>query len=228
MPSLDTEVVLWGEDAGLAAWLAEQGIKSRAFGAEAPAQRELILVSAKPGGDGGAAAWTELMRRVARGSSAIFLSPDVFQQGGNALARLPLKTKGTLARMGGWLYHKDEWAKQHPIFDGLQSGGMMDYAVYRDIIPDLAFAGGEEPSEPIAGANDVSCGYSAGLMVARYDFGEGRFILNTLNIQDNLGKDPAAERLLRNLLRYMAPETGKAPTAPSENTEGLLTGLGYR
>ena len=228
MPTVDSEVVLWGEDAGLAAWLAEHGVKMRPFSAEPPKRRELILVSAKPADDGGSEAWSALMRRVAQGSSLVFLSPEVFRQGDNALARLPLKNKGTLARLNGWLYHKDEWAKQHPVFDGLQSGGMMDYGLYRDIIPDLVFEGAEDPAEAIAGANNVSCGYASGLMTAVYPFGAGRFLLNTLNIRENLGTDPSAERLLRNLLRYMDRETEEPLARLPEDTENQLAELGYR
>lgn len=39
-------------------------------------------------------------------------------------------------------------------------------------------------------------------MVSVYDFGKGRFVLNTLRIRENLASHPAAERLLRNMLRY--------------------------
>ena len=42
--------------------------------------------------------------------------------------------------MNSWLYHKDEWAKPHPIFEGLPTG-MLDYALYRQLIPDVAWAG---------------------------------------------------------------------------------------
>jgi hypothetical protein len=227
MPSVNAEVVLWGEDADLASWLAGQGIKTRPFSAEPPTRRELILASSKPADDGGTEGWGALMRRVARGSSVIFLSPEVFRQGDNALARLPLKNKGSLARLNGWLYHKDEWAKQHPVFDGLQSGGMMDYGLYRDIIPDLVFEGIEDPAEAIAGENNVSCGYASGLMTATYRFGAGRFLLNTLNIRENLRTDPSAERLLRNLLRYMAQGTEEALAKLPEGTEEQLAEFGY-
>ena len=37
--------------------------------------------------------------------------------------------------------------------------------------------------------------------------GAGRFTLNTLRIRDNLGADPIAERLLRNMLRYASTNT---------------------
>lgn len=207
MPSVSTDITLWGEDAGLAAWLGEHGIKAHPFSADAPAHPEVILASSKAAGDGGAGVWAELMRRVEHGSSVVFLSPGVFRQGDDALASLPVKNKGTLAGLNGWLYHKDEWAKPHPVFEGLQAGGMMDYGLYRDIIPDLVFSGVEDPAEAIAGANNVSCDYTSGLMLAIYRHGEGRFLINTLNIADNLGKDPSAERLLRNMLRYMTPET---------------------
>ncbi len=228
MPPVSAEVVLWGEDAGLAEWLAGHGIKTRPFSAAEPqTRRELILASSKPAGDGGGEAWSALMRRAAQGSSVVFLSPEVFRQGDNALARLPLKNKGTLARLNGWLYHKDEWAKQHPVFDGLQCGGMMDYGLYRDVIPDLVFEGIEDPAEAISGANNVSCGYASGLMVAAYPFGAGKFLVNSLNIRETLGTDPSAERLLRNILNYMARETGGELAELPEGIGGLLVELGY-
>lgn len=228
MPSVETEVVLWGEDAGLSEWLTQHNIKSRAFSPAPPMQRELILASSKPAGDGGVEEWGTLMHRVAQGSSVIFLSPEIFRQGDDALARLPLKNKGALARLNGWLYHKDEWAKQHPVFDGLQCGGMMDYGIYRDIIPDLVFAGIDAPAEAIVGANNVSCDYSSGVMMALYPFGAGRFILNTLNIRGTLGQDPAAERLLRNLLRHMGQGLSEPLVELFPQEERLLSELGYR
>jgi hypothetical protein len=102
---------------------------------------------------------------------------------------------------------KDEWAKRHPIFDGLPSGGLMDYTFYREIIPDLVLSGQDPPAEAVAGAIKASQDYSSGLMLAVYDVGEGRIILNTLRIRENLGTHPAAESLLLNLLRQAAHET---------------------
>ena len=109
-----------------------------------------------------------------------------------------------------WLYLKDEWAKAHPIFDGLPAGGLMDNTFYREIIPDAAWIGQDPPLEAIAGAIKASQDYSSGLMVAAYNLGAGRFILNTLLIRDNLGRHPVAERLLRNMLRYAAG-TSRSP-----------------
>ena len=204
MPTVENQVVLWSEDPGLAQWLAEHGIRTRPFSPEPPAGRELILASHKPPSPGGAEAFAELARRIARGSTVVFLSPEVFAEPDRPTAWMPLARKGTVLGIHGWLYLKDEWAKRHPIFEGLPAGGLMDYAYYREIIPDAVWVGQDPPAEAVAGAIKASQGYDSGLMVAVYNLGEGRFVLNTLRIRENLGNHPAAERLLRNMLRYAA------------------------
>jgi len=190
--------VLAGDDAELAKWLGDHGIRCRALAAGEPSQREVILVSKAP------PAFEELWRRVERGATAVFLSPDVLRKGDQPLGRLPLANKGTASPIPGWLYLKDEWAKRHPIFDGLPAGGLMDYTFYREVIPDTVLAGQDPPAEAVAGAIKASQDYSSGLMVAVHELRAGRFILNTLLIRENLGTNPAAERLLRNLLNYAA------------------------
>ena len=102
------------------------------------------------------------------------------------------------------LYLKDEWAKRHPIFEGLQAGGLMDYTVYREIIPHLGFVGQSPPLEAVAGACKTSQGYESGLLVAVHACGEGRLVMNALRVREELETSPVAERLLRNMLRYAA------------------------
>ena len=61
--------------------------------------------------------------------------------------------------------------------------------------------------EAISGAIQTSGGqddYHSDLTVAAYKLGAGRVILNSLKIRQNLGTNPTAERLLRNLLNYAA------------------------
>ena len=132
----------------------------------------------------------------------MFLSPDVLRKDDQPLGWLPLANKGTVSSIRGWLYLKDEWAKRHPIFDGLPSGGLMDYTFYREIIPDTVLVGQDPPAEAVAGAIKASQDYSSGLMVAVFESGAGRFVLNTLLIREHLGTNPVAERLLCNLLNY--------------------------
>ena len=208
MPAVKTEVVLAGDDAELARWLHNHGICCRPLVVGDAASREVILVSKTP------PAFEELWRRVERGATAVFLSPDVLRKGDQPLGWLPLANKGTTTPIRGWLYLKDEWAKRHPIFDGLPAGGLMDYTFYREIIPDTVLAGQDPPAEAVAGAIKASQDYSSGLMLAVYESGAGRFILNTLLIGENLGANPTAERLLRNLLNYAASQSKSTSSGP--------------
>ena len=208
MPAVKSEVVLAGDDAGLAKWLGEHGIRCRPLAAVEPSQREVILVSKTP------PAFENLWRRVEHGATAVFLSPDVLRKGDQSLGWLPLANKGTATPIRGWLYLKDEWAKRHPIFDGLPAGGLMDYTFYREIIPDTVLVSQDPPDEAVAGAIKASQDYSSGLMLAVHKHGKGRFILNTLLIRENLGVHPAAERLLRNLLNCAAGQSKSASLVP--------------
>ena len=228
MPAVEDEVVLWGDDPGLAQWLTGHGIHSRPFSPAPPAIRELILASGKPAAPGGAEAFGELARRIVRGSSVVFLSPEVFAQGDRPTAWLPLARKGTVSPIRGWLYLKDEWAKRHPIFEGMPSGGLMDYAYYREIIPDAVWVGQDPPAEAVAGAIKASQDYSSGLMVAVHNLGEGRFVLSTLRIRENLDLHPAAERLLRNMLRYAARDMEKPVAELPLDFDQQLKAMGFR
>ncbi|MBN1845341.1 MAG: hypothetical protein JW810_06625 [Sedimentisphaerales bacterium] len=228
MPPVKNEVVLWGEDAGLAGWLAEHGIRARRWTAAPPAGREVILASNTAESPGGAAAFAELARRIARGSTVVFLSPAVFAVEARPTALAPLVDKGALNVIPNWLYHKDEWCKRHPIFEGLPAGGLMDYTFYREIIPDAVWSGLDASAEAVAGGINASQGYASGLMVAVCRLGAGRFILNTLRIRENLGPNPVAERLLRNMLNDAARDAGEPLTALPADFETQLELLGYQ
>jgi len=227
MPAVETEVVLWGEDASLSEWLANHGIRVRPLAAGAEAAREVILVSRSPAAPGDAAAFRDLARRIARGSTAVFLCPDVFRRGEDPVGWLPLEQKGALTPIRSWVYLKDEWAKRHPIFDGLPAGGLMDLTFYRELIPDLVWAGQAPPDEVVAGGINASQAYSSGLLVSVYHLGAGRFVLNTMQIRDHLGHHPAAERLVRNMLRYAASDQAKPPADLPADFEKHLDNLGY-
>ncbi len=80
----------------------------------------------------------------------------------------------------------------------------MDYAYYRELIPDVVFMGIEPAADAVAGGINASQGYQSGLIVGVYKLGAGQFVVNTLLIRDHLGQVPQAERLLRNMLRFAA------------------------
>jgi len=186
----------------------------------------VILVGDRPAA-GEAEAFRELARHIARGSHAVFLSPQVFHQGDNRTRWLPLANKGGRIDLPVWVYHKDDWAKNHPIFDGLPAGCILDHTFYREVLGSAAWSGQDAPAEVVAGAISTSCGYSSGLTVGVFNLGAGRFTLNTLRIRENLGGDPVAERLLRNMLRYAAKDAGQPPAELPADFDAQLKALGY-
>jgi hypothetical protein len=230
MPPVAPAVTLWGRDEGLSQWLAEHGIATRPYAVAAADRREVILVG---NGGGDVAAFRDLAQRLARGATAIFLSPAVFTLGDRPTALVPCVNKGTLGALDfcGGYYRGDTFAPRHPVFAGLPAGGVLDYSVYRNLIPQggWAWCGLEAPAELLCGGIRAQFGYQSGLLLATYRLGAGRFTLNTLRIRENLGSDPVAERLLRNLLNHAGSELGKPlMDMPSADLDKLLETIGYQ
>ena len=199
MPKVTGPVTLWGQDAELAKWLKSAGVRTRPFdpGGKSP---EVILVAKAPPGRNAAEAFEQLWGRVSRGSVAVCLCPEVFRNGADPLGYLPLKPRGRLVGFWNWLYLYDEWAKAHAIFEGLGAGGLLDNRLYRRLISNRIYVGQGGLVEAVAGSIRTAQGYDGGLVLAVHKLGAGKIILNTLWIRENLGVDPVAERLLRNLL----------------------------
>jgi hypothetical protein len=232
MPLVETEVALWQTDPEVREWLTTHGIRVHAYQSGKSDKRQVILVSAAPTGANAATAWHDLAERIAEGSTAVFLTLDVFRRDAQPLGWLPLARKGEIGMVSEYtfpqVYPKDEWAKKHPLFDGLPCGGLMDYTFYRDIIPDNRYWGQEIPPEPVAGAFRTSApAYQSELTLSVYDLGAGRFILNSLRVRAELGRDPTAERLLRNMLRYAAKDVGKPTVKMDPSTEEVIRSFGY-
>ena len=259
MPAVRAEIVVWGQDAELAALLSGLGIRTRSYREANQEAREVILASGAPPSPGRAEVFAELARRMARGSTVVFLTPTTLmepklEQGasvssddihvgdgsGPALrwAPLPAAARPSLDDTPVWYFRADHWAKEHPIFEGLPCGGIVDYTFYRDILPAVVegtshtkvIAGLQPPLEAVSGAIQTTGGgidYRSDLLISVHDLGAGRFILNGLQIRENLGKVPAAERLLRNMLNYAARDIGQPLVDLPDDFDTQLRAMGY-
>ena len=202
MPPVPTEVVLWGEDRALSGWLSGHGIRTRHFtAADADLKSGVILAGTTPP-PGGVAAFQNLARIVKQGVTAVLLDPNLFKFGAAPADLSCLGLQGKLIELPNIITIADYWAKHHPIFNGLPCGGLMDYGFYRDLLSPQAWQRSDVPKEVIAGGIVSSPNYASGLALSVDRLGAGRVVLNTLKIEANLGSDPAAERLLRNLINY--------------------------
>ncbi len=231
MPKMETDIALWGDEPVVTKWLADRKLKFHKFVADKQTSREVIVIGRKPGGND-AAAWRALAQHIARGSTAVFLSPQVFQKGDNKVGWAPLKNKGRLGAKADflntdWFYVHDPWTKKHPIFEGLPSGGLMDYTFYRSVISDVRWGDLDVPAELVAASINASFTCDSGTLVSVHQLGAGRFILNTLGICDRLGEDPTAEQLLRNMIRYAGSQAGKPLVQLPPQFDEQLKAMGY-
>lgn len=103
-----------------------------------------------------------------------------------------------------WLYHREYIAMKHPYFEGLPSGGIMDWDYFLNIISGSCFSGGRIADDVAAvsvGPGWINKdGYSGGVNIATYHYGQGAFILNTFSFLKYIGENPAADRMLCNIL----------------------------
>ena len=65
------------------------------------------------------------------------------------------------------------------------------------------------------------------LMLSVYNLGAGRFILNSLRVRQDLGQDPTAERLLRNMLNYAARDSTEPLADLPSGFEEQLKAMAY-
>jgi beta-galactosidase len=220
LPDVRVPVTVADYGTRLSDWLGARGIQvGRHDPAAPPRQREVILVATARIYPDSVDAYQELLERVDRGSVAVFLIPGEFNAGDRgALALLPLPRKGhfTGARPCWWSI--DHFVKAHAIFDGMPSNRLMGNSYYRLVWPNVALVGASA-GETVAGAFGIGCigegGYWSGVDLAIHPFGHGKIIFNTLLIEEHLGRDPAADRLLLNLIRLAAGSIHEPLAAPS-------------
>jgi hypothetical protein len=98
------------------------------------------------------------------------------------------------------------------------------------MIPHYLFEGQETPDEVIAAAFATGYwpgNYHGGILMGSYRFFEGRFLVNTFPVLDQIDRHPAADRMLLNLIQVTARK-GTAPVAAlPEDFNSRLREIGF-
>jgi hypothetical protein len=84
------------------------------------------------------------------------------------------------------------------------------------------------PAETVCGATRISHNYCSGIHVGIWNFGAGKFIVSTLNIVQNLNKDPAADRLLINIIKFGTKDNDKPLQKLPADFDKTLVSIGYK
>jgi hypothetical protein len=102
------------------------------------------------------------------------------------------------------------------------------------LIPHFVFDGQETPDEVVAaafavgyGVPDIAPSYASGILLGSYKFDEGAFFLNTFPILDQLDQNPAADRMLLNLIQYASRLADKPLAALPKEFDLKLKDIGY-
>jgi hypothetical protein len=217
-------VWVWEKGDRLANWLRERGVSSRPGVAEQVHAGDIILVS---GVELPQDTVTQIQAAVQNGARAVILAPDTVLGGRKedpqtkeiyysswlqplaAGWKPELRTISWWGRPGSWGYARTALALNHPFLDGLpQAVALEAQPVYQRIAPKFTWVLSGQPEDIILDRAVVeSClhvdiPYTTDLV--SIPFGNGSLILNTLRIVENLGADPAADRILENILTNLA------------------------
>lgn len=124
---------------------------------------------------------------------------------------------GTIEDSGPRFWGRDDIVKPHPIFDGLPARRLMDLYFYRDLIARRSIVGFGKDTENVVPTFAVGKpggqGYWAGSNLLVYNIRRGKVIVCTLRIMENLERNPAADRVLLNMVSFAASKLNR----PSQN-----------
>jgi hypothetical protein len=189
------EVAILDDGGVLAPWLAAHGIAVSKGGAA----RVIVAGRAKPG------AWTALLARVKAGVTAVILDPRSMAEKDGALTAVPAR----VVPSGPAFWGRDDVVLPHRIFEGLPARTLMDPDDYGQIVPHESLEGFPANAEVIVPCFAAGIpfarpaeGYWSGANLLAIPVGEGKLVISTLRLLDELEKNPAADRILLNLISY--------------------------
>ena len=197
-------VASYGLDPTVDAWLVGHGVRVMPFDASGTDPR-MVLVG-DPGPDADPRDHARIRDIVVGGGVAIYLTPDGLQRGDDSLGWLPDLSEARCERFYDWVYHREWVGGRHPMMEGLQGSGVLDWDAWGPLLSTRMFTGLPADTDVAAAAFAVGYsapgGYASGVVAGSLEVGAGRIALNAFDILPNLDRHPVADRLLVNLIRW--------------------------
>ncbi len=144
------------------------------------------------------------------GTTLVGINPSAF--GDWSLANMPFGNNIFQVEFSNWLYHPDTLMLDTTLTDGLQDNCMANPMYYQEVHPTTYFNIPVDEEEALALSmfigNDGHKSNEAlklGVLAGTYAHGEGKCVIHTFKLLDNLGT-PVADRMLINLLNYALNE----------------------
>lgn len=218
-------------------FLKDRGISCQSFAINTGVATPVLVAQPDVWSENEKRRMRELIDWVARGGCAIWLRPPVIEEyHGQPIYREPDKnymmqlrgqkepwrlTSSSLiaegifpfqlrsrSAEGNWI-PVGHYARMHPVFEGLPSGGLMGQPC-QNVAATSTIVNLPEGADELAGCLswDVHYDYRGptewwhGADLAVVKHGKGRLILSMLRIPENLGHDPVADKILYNLIQF--------------------------
>ena len=106
-----------------------------------------------------------------------------------------------------WLYHKESVAANSDVFRGLGLG-ICDSVKYGQSYPRFCYMTSRTPDDVVCpaffvGSPHVPGAYASAHVIAGFNSGKGKIYLNCFRLEENIGKHPAADMVMLNLINYL-------------------------
>jgi hypothetical protein len=216
-----TPIAVLDSEGALTRFLKRQDARVTDFDASTPRSLPVFVTKVTPGTDADRQRFRDLMTFIEQGGTAVytrgvgtFFRRAESNQVQSATVPIAARVK---AAQGLWTCIP-HLVREHPIFSGLPSHGMMR-DVYENVWATQTLR--DMKCEPIVASigfewfsHDHKMHYSGpgeswwGADLAIVPRGKGRVVISQLRIIENLGKDPVADKLLRNLLEFTMHRPG--------------------
>ena len=198
LPFVPVDAELLGADERVSRLLSAHGVRLTPFASNTSGTRKVILIPSSGAQDKVGVPGHDWLAGVSSGDTVILLEPGT----------LPPELVGKIEDSGPRFWGRDDIVTPQPIFDGLPSRRLMDLYFYRDLIARdsvVSFPGEANNVVPsFAVGKPGGAGYWAGSNLLIYRLGRGKVIVCTLRILENLEKNPAADRVLLNMVSFAA------------------------
>lgn len=145
----------------------------------------------------------EALSRLAEKGCTVLLLDPAFLAKNEALLKEIAGEGASLRRVKGSIYHHDHVNLPHPVFEGINTLGVLDFDKLGATYPDEIFVGGKKPTQTVSAALRIDPSFTTpGLSFGEYRYGEGRFVLQTFRLSECVGSHPYADLMLSNAVTY--------------------------
>ncbi|MBR2950718.1 MAG: hypothetical protein IKC46_12810 [Lachnospiraceae bacterium] len=196
----DAVIAVCGLKESTVKFLEEMGVQTKGFSG----QTEGLILAGKVNAEEVIA----LHKAAENGARVFFIDCEAFYgENSDNIRLLKLADEITVKENQEWLYHKESVMANREVFKGLGSG-LMDPKRFGQVISMKCIETAINPDDVVCpafytGYYAYDGSYACVHNVLGVNCNKGRIYISTLGIEENLGKEPAADILLKNIVEYL-------------------------